>query len=44
MYDYPEFKKIAGEMNKHVSIVHELKNMISNLQLMDVSELEQVSI
>lgn len=42
MLGYPQFKKLAGEMNKHVSVVHELKNIINDLQLLDISELEQV--
>lgn len=41
MADMPKVKKMTGELNKHVSLVHEIKNNIKERRLMDVSQLEQ---
>jgi len=41
MRDYPQFKKFAGEVDKHASLVQECRKQISKRHLMDVSELEQ---
>ncbi len=41
MADMPKVKKLTGELNKHVSLVHEIKNNIKERRLMDVSQLEQ---
>lgn len=38
---YPQFKKLSGNVSKHVTVVGELSNMISKYSLLDVSELEQ---
>jgi vacuolar protein sorting-associated protein 45 len=41
MRDYPQFKKFAGEVDKHASLVQECRRQISLRHLLDVSELEQ---
>jgi vacuolar protein sorting-associated protein 45 len=41
MSQYPEFRKFATEVDKHVALVSDLKAKIGRRQLMDVSELEQ---
>jgi vacuolar protein sorting-associated protein 45 len=38
---YPEFKKLSGNVSKHVKIVEELQRYIQRRQLLTVSELEQ---
>jgi len=38
---YPEFKKLSGNVSKHVKIVEELQRQIQRRQLLTVSELEQ---
>jgi hypothetical protein len=38
---YPEFKKMAGNVSKHVAIMGELSRLMDQRSLMDVSELEQ---
>lgn len=39
--DYPEFRKLSGNVSKHVTLVSELSRIVSANQLLDVSELEQ---
>lgn len=39
--DYPEFRRLAGNVSKHVSIVSELSRIVSNENLLEVSQLEQ---
>ncbi|KEF58079.1 uncharacterized protein A1O9_06002 [Exophiala aquamarina CBS 119918] len=39
--DYPEFRKLSGNVSKHVTLVSELSRRVSADQLLDVSELEQ---
>ena len=39
--DYPEFRKLAGNVSKHVALVSELSRRVSSDNLLDVSELEQ---
>lgn len=39
--DYPEFRKLSGNVSKHVTLVSELSRIVSNNHLLDVSELEQ---
>lgn len=38
---YPQFKKLSGNVTKHVTVVGELSSMVSKCQLLDVSEVEQ---
>jgi len=39
--DYPEFRKLSGNVSKHVTLVSELSRRVSADSLLDVSELEQ---
>jgi vacuolar protein sorting-associated protein 45 len=39
--EYPEFKKLGGNVAKHVSLVGELSRIIERDELLSVSELEQ---
>ena len=39
--DYPEFRKLSGNVSKHVALVSELSRRVSADQLLNVSELEQ---
>lgn len=39
--DYPEFRKLSGNVSKHVTLVSELSRLVSTHNLLDVSELEQ---
>ncbi|KAF2199290.1 vacuolar protein sorting-associated protein 45 [Delitschia confertaspora ATCC 74209] len=39
--DYPEFRKLSGNVTKHVTLVGELSRRVSEDSLLDVSELEQ---
>ena len=39
--DYPEFRKLSGNVSKHVALVSELSRRVSAESLLDVSELEQ---
>ena len=39
--DYPEFRKLSGNVSKHVTLVGELSRRVSEDTLLDVSELEQ---
>src|ERR1700753_2014268 len=39
--DYPEFRKLSGNVSKHVALVGELSRRVSTETLLDVSELEQ---
>jgi vacuolar protein sorting-associated protein 45 len=39
--EYPEFKKLGGNVAKHVSLVGELSRIIERDGLLGVSELEQ---
>ena len=39
--DYPEFRKLSGNVSKHVTLVSELSRRVSEETLLDVSELEQ---
>eukprot|EP01091_Cochliopodium_minus_P019833 TRINITY_DN8460_c0_g1_i1.p1 TRINITY_DN8460_c0_g1~~TRINITY_DN8460_c0_g1_i1.p1 ORF type:complete len:555 (+),score=171.56 TRINITY_DN8460_c0_g1_i1:38-1702(+) len=38
---YPQFKKLSGNVSKHVSLISDLSSLISKRKLMDVSEVEQ---
>ncbi|KAL4899711.1 hypothetical protein BDW74DRAFT_163181 [Aspergillus multicolor] len=39
--DYPEFRKLSGNVSKHVTLVGELSRRVGEETLLDVSELEQ---
>ena len=39
--DYPEFRKLSGNVSKHVALVGELSRQVGDHNLLDVSELEQ---
>ncbi|XP_078146402.1 vacuolar protein sorting-associated protein 45 [Centroberyx gerrardi] len=39
--NYPQFKKMSGTVSKHVTVVGELSRLVSDRQLMEVSEAEQ---
>ncbi|KAL5332344.1 Sec1-like protein [Aspergillus crustosus] len=39
--DYPEFRKLAGNVSKHVTLVGELSRRVGEDTLLDISELEQ---
>jgi hypothetical protein len=39
--DYPEFRKLSGNVSKHVTLVSELSRKVGEHNLLDVSELEQ---
>ncbi|KAJ3223529.1 vacuolar protein sorting-associated protein 45 [Clydaea vesicula] len=41
MEDYPEFRKLSGNVTKHVALVGELSRIIEKEMLLEVSELEQ---
>ena len=41
MEDFPEFRKLSGNVSKHVTLVSELSRLVSAHHLLDVSELEQ---
>ncbi|KAJ1769990.1 vacuolar protein sorting-associated protein 45 [Coemansia sp. RSA 1813] len=38
---YPEFRKLSGNVTKHVTLIGELSRIVANRQLLSVSELEQ---
>jgi hypothetical protein len=39
--DYPEFRKLSGNVSKHVALMSELSRIVGDDNLLDVSELEQ---
>jgi vacuolar protein sorting-associated protein 45 len=39
--EYPEFRKMSGNVSKHVAVVHELSRVIEANSLLQVSQLEQ---
>ncbi|RJE20788.1 hypothetical protein PHISCL_06882 [Aspergillus sclerotialis] len=39
--DYPEFRKLSGNVSKHVTLMGELSRRVGEDNLLDVSELEQ---
>ncbi|KNZ49656.1 uncharacterized protein VP01_4873g2 [Puccinia sorghi] len=39
--EYPEHRKLSGNVSKHVSLVGELSRLVGELKLLQVSELEQ---
>lgn len=41
MENYPQFKKMSGTVSKHVTVVGELSRLVSERNLLEVSEAEQ---
>jgi vacuolar protein sorting-associated protein 45 len=39
--DYPEFRKLSGNVSKHVTLVGELSRLVEQGNVLEVSELEQ---
>jgi hypothetical protein len=39
--DYPEFRKLSGNVSKHVTLVGELSRLVDQGNVLEVSELEQ---
>ena len=39
--DFPEFRKLSGNVSKHVALISELSRRVDVDKLLDVSELEQ---
>ena len=39
--DYPEFRRLSGNVSKHVTLISELSRRVEEGRLLEVSELEQ---
>lgn len=39
--EYPEFRKLGGNVSKHVALVGELSRLVARDKLMDLGEVEQ---
>jgi len=39
--EYPEFRRMSGNVSKHVAVVHELSNIVETSGLLEASQLEQ---
>lgn len=39
--EYPEFRRLSGNVSKHVAVVHELSRLVETGNLLEVSQLEQ---
>ncbi len=39
--EYPEFKKLGGNVSKHVALVGELSRLVGRDKLLEVGEIEQ---
>lgn len=39
--EYPEFRKLGGNVSKHVALVGELSRLVERDHLLDVGEIEQ---
>jgi len=39
--NYPEFKKLSGNVTKHMALIEELQRQVKQRALLDISELEQ---
>jgi vacuolar protein sorting-associated protein 45 len=39
--EYPEFRKLAGNVSKHVALVGEMSRVVEKCELLGVSEVEQ---
>ena len=39
--EYPEFRKLGGNVSKHVALVGELSHLVEKYKLLDLGEVEQ---
>ncbi len=39
--EYPEFRKLGGNVSKHVALVGELSRLVDKRRLLEVGEIEQ---
>ena len=39
--EYPEFRKLGGNVSKHVALVGELSRLVEKYKLLDLGEVEQ---
>lgn len=39
--EYPEFRKLSGNVSKHVAVMSELSRLVEQRHLLTVSEIEQ---
>ena len=39
--EYPEFKKLGGNVSKHVALVSELSRLVEKNKLLEIGEVEQ---
>ena len=39
--EYPEFRKLGGNVSKHVALVGELSRLVEKHKLLDIGEVEQ---
>jgi hypothetical protein len=39
--EYPEFRKLGGNVSKHVALVGELSRLVGQAKLLEVGEVEQ---
>lgn len=39
--EYPEFRKLGGNVSKHVALVGELSRLVDKHKLLEVGEIEQ---
>ena len=39
--EYPEFRKLGGNVSKHVALVGELSRLVEKHKLLDLGEVEQ---
>lgn len=39
--EYPEFRKLGGNVSKHVALVGELSRLVDKRKLLEVGEIEQ---
>lgn len=39
--EYPEFRKLGGNVSKHVALVGELSRLVQRDHLLDIGEVEQ---
>lgn len=40
--EYPEFRKLGGNVSKHVAVVGELSRIVARDRLLEISEAEQI--
>lgn len=39
--EYPEFRKLSGNVSKHVAVVGELSRLVDKYKLLEIGEVEQ---